>query len=371
MEFVLGSLAPWERTSPVPFGLSIERSQSCQSSLGTICRQGSNSDIFGALARQGSQCDVFATFARNNSGSLEPSESQSVGFFGQCGEFSLVHQASAIGGVMEEVSSPDDTFDYSTKQCPEDDETVDSVASTPRVHSRRRARTDSSLSSSPVFEELDETRPWESESIDELNMVPEGFTLPNPPDFGISLGDLRVIGRFHVQKVANELGVRLPAGMTNSDLVALAHQLGMYPLMYRLHLEVAGRTPATVIHSLYLEYKRESKTRAKKVKMEKDVTLAGHSRRLPNGKLTIDYFPGIALRLGRERDTIFRPLLHRVFREYKTDIRQCLVTAGLNYNEMRKWRDTQLCTALFVANQFQSGIWESAVNVHISKTKHF
>lgn len=263
-------------------------------------------------------------------------------------------------------------LDAETIDSVESDEEVDVQApmvSTPLFTpaGRRRPRV-MSTNSSAKFEFLDDARPWESECVAALNTVPEGFEIPVPSDHSLSLGDLRVIGRFHVQKVANQSGTRLPAGMTNSDLIELADNLGLYPLMYRLHLEAVGKVPLSPVHALYLEYKKESKLRAKRTKAEKDLSLAGKTRLRENGSLTIDYFEGIALRLGRERDTIFRPLLHRVFREFKSNVKQTLKEAGLNYNEMRKWRDTQLCTALFVANQFYDGIWQAAVDVHLSKT---
>jgi hypothetical protein len=180
-----------------------------------------------------------------------------------------------------------------------------------------------------------------------------------------------VLARFHVQKVANSRGIKLAAGMTNSDLVRLADDLGLYPLVFRLHLEATGKVAMSPLHSLYMEYKRESKHRAKLNKASRDLDLAAKTRIGDDGKITIDFFEGIALRLGRERDTIFRPLLHKVFREFKNDIKKRLASHGLNYNEIRKWRDTQLCTALFVADQFVSGIWQTAVDVHLGKTKDF
>jgi hypothetical protein len=125
------------------------------------------------------------------------------------------------------------------------------------------------------------------------------------------------------------------------------------------------------MHQLYLRYKKESKARAKATKANKDLQLASRTRLLPEGRVTIDYFDGISLRLGRERDTIFRPLLHRLFREHREGIKSRLIAAGLNYSDMRKWKETQLCTALHVADQFSEGVWQSAVDTHLSKTKEF
>jgi hypothetical protein len=253
------------------------------------------------------------------------------------------------------------------------DQSIDGYAPTPSGSSevpRRRVRCDPSKNRNDSFDILDQERPWEDESLETLNTFPTGFE-NDPKDLNLSLGDLRVLARFHVQKVANAKGIKLPAGMTNSDLIALADTLGLFPLMYRLHLEATGKISTSKLHELFLDYKRESKFRAKSNKARRDLDLAAKTRITDDGRITIDYFEGIALRLGRERDTIFRPSLHKIFREFKTQIRPKLAEAGLAYNEVRKWRDTQLCTAIWVANQFVDGIWQAAVDVHLSKTKDF
>lgn len=258
--------------------------------------------------------------------------------------------------VDESEGEEDESQDSTTL-----DQSVDFVLGTP-IHDPIDACGD--------FEVLDERRPWEEESSESLNSIPSGFAI-SEKEFNLSLGDLRVLARFHVQKAANAKGLKLPAGMTNSELAALADSLGLYPLVYRLHLEAAGRIPVSELHQVYLDYKKESKVRAKANKAKRELGLASKTRITDDGKITIDYYEGIALRLGRERDTIFRPLLHKVFREFRDHIRPKLAQAGLAYNEMRRWRDTQLCTALWVSNQFVDGIWQAAVDVHLSKTKDF
>jgi len=65
-------------------------------------------------------------------------------------------------------------------------------------------------------------------SIDNLLYFPH-------EDFDLSLGDLRVLARLHVQRVANPRVIRLAAGMTNPDLVRLADDLGFYLLVSRPH----------------------------------------------------------------------------------------------------------------------------------------
>jgi len=283
-----------------------------------------------------------------------------------------VDESMDTSQVLDQVDEEESEDEVELYDATTMDQSVDAMTPemSPAFKSRRRARCDSVASNQGAFEYLDETRPWECESLEDLNTVPAGFSIEEK-DLNLSLGDLRVLARLHVQRKANAVGIKLAAGMTNADLVALADSLGLYPLVFRLHLEAAGKLPLPRLHELYLDYKRESKVRAKQNKAQRDLGLAAKTRLLPDGRVTIDYFDGIALRLGRERDTIFRPLLHRVFREHKNQIRAKLAEVGLLHNEMRKWRDTQLCQALWVADHFVPGIWQSAVDVHLSKTKDF
>ena len=410
MDFLINSLRPWNNT-PVTrrkssmFGLPIERSMSSMS--GVVPTSGN------------SPGDVGAEFSRGNSTGMDIEQPYPLQRFPSIDEifrlpsFECIRRMSSVEGIrrlaslesLQDVTMEsdfdarrqsvpqlqpvgmeglgvindvdnldsesdinDDHFDYTTL-----DQSVDATRSaTEEIPEpvRRRARCDSVSSTKGVFEVLDQSRPWEEEDVNVLNTYPEEYKVEKK-DYNLALGDLRVLARFHVQKEANDRGIKLAAGMTKHDLIALADSLGIYPLIYRLHLEASGRIPLTQIHELFLDYKRESKSRAKSNKAKRDMSLAAKTHINPDGKITIDYFEGIALRLGRERDTIFRPLLHKVFREYKTEIRPRLAEAGLAYNEMRKWRDTQLCTALWVANQFDEGIWQAAVDVHLSKTKDF
>jgi hypothetical protein len=81
----------------------------------------------------------------------------------------------------------------------------------------------------------------------------------------------------------------------------------------------------------------------------------------------IEYYPGIYLRLGKERDSVIRPLLRSVFRQDKEAFREALKVQNLNYGDMRLWNETQLCTALWVADRFLPGAWKTAVRVHWKK----
>jgi hypothetical protein len=394
MDFLINSLRPWNnapvsrRKSTVLFGLPIERSYSSMSGVQQTSSTYVSEPYVDTVDEYISTPDRDVGFSIQRFPSVEqifrlPSfecirRMSSLEDIRRMASFESMagFQAPKLEG-MEDVCEAGvhdaGESDFENLDGTTIDQSVDASLSTPDetpCKARRRTRCDSVSSNQGAFEYLDESRPWESECIDSLNTIPEGFT-PESKDYNISLGDLRVLARFHVQKKANAAGIKLPAGMTNSDLVSLADSLGLYPLVHRLHLEACGRIPTPQLHQLFLDYKRESKSRAKVNKAKRDLNLASVTRLTDDGKVTVDYFDGIALRLGRERDTIFRPLLHKVFREFKEQIRPKLAEAGLAYNEMRKWRDTQLCTALWVANHFVEGIWQAAVDVHLSKTKDF
>ena len=409
MDFVIDSLRPVtgkSRTAtPLGLPLSIERSYSSMSGLSfgrqnsmppdinditnmvserpvdfsIQCQRLPSSDMLDRINRRISSPQIDDL---NMNSFLAPRQQSQMSF--------TMEQLSEEGPLLDSsCASPvhggdiaEDSYESSLEYSPASSRVISTEApSTPISPGTRvtRPRTDSCQSPctftlggfSSDFDELDQSRPWEAESSDTLNTIPEGYSLPNPPDYNLSLGDLRVIGRLHVQRLANQKGIRLPPGLTNFDLVELADSLGLYALMYRLHLEATGQIEMPKLHELYLEYKKESKARAKQNKRSKDLELAAHTRLLADGRVTIDYFEGISLRLGRERDTIFRPLLHRLFREYKEDIRSSLSAAGLNYSDMRKWKETQLCTALHVVDTFAPGVWQSAVDTHLSKTKEF
>ena len=409
MEFVIDSLrpVPGKKRTSTPLGLpiSIERSYSSMSGLSfgrqnslppdaidvsysgmdtpvdysINCQRLPSSDMLDKINRRLSspQIDEFSM-----SGFLAPRQQSQMSFtMEQLTEEGPSLDASAAS-PKHDGDTPEDPYDSSLEYSPVSSRVISTEAPStplsPNYKPSRRNRADSSVSnisfvleSNPDYDELDQSRPWEIESSEKLNTVPEGYQLPSHPENNLSLGDLRVIGRLHVQRIANQQGIRLPPGMTNSDLVELADSLGLYPLIYRLHLEATGQIEVPELHELYLQYKKESKARARVNKANKDMQLASRTRLLPDGRVTIDYFDGISLRLGRERDTIFRPLLHRLFREYKEEIRASLNAVGLNYSGMRKWKETQLCTALYVADKFAKGVWQSAVDTHLSKTKEF
>lgn len=84
----------------------------------------------------------------------------------------------------------------------------------------------------------------------------------------------------------------------------------------------------------------------------------------------IKFYRGIQLKLGKERDSYIRPAITLINRTYREVFRDALTKAGLNYSNLRMWRDSQLCEAIHVADSFRPGIWEAATILHVSKTTH-
>jgi hypothetical protein len=82
---------------------------------------------------------------------------------------------------------------------------------------------------------------------------------------------------------------------------------------------------------------------------------------------SLSYFPGIQLKLGKERDTLIRPMITAVFRANREEFRAALLEAGLKYGELRMWKDAQLCTAIHVADAFRPGLWKIAADLHVRK----
>jgi hypothetical protein len=165
------------------------------------------------------------------------------------------------------------------------------------------------------------------------------------------------LSRENRQDVRSSLTYRI----TNSDLAKYAKATGLLPLVIRLHLEFTGRMPIGPERSQLLLFRKEKRRRAK-------IAAAGQGPQLPIlDSENIKYFPGIELKLGKERDTIIRPMVTSVFRSNREAFRSALLGEGLKYGELRMWKDAQLCTALHVADSFRPGIWAKAVELHAKK----
>jgi hypothetical protein len=115
-------------------------------------------------------------------------------------------------------------------------------------------------------------------------------------------------------------------------------------------------------------YKQEKRRRRKLFSKLRSEVIAISTKVSPEGRETIEYYPGIELKLGKERDTVIRPMVTSVFRNNRDAFKAALLDEGLKYGELRMWKDAQLCTALHVADSFRPGIWDKAAELHLKKS---
>jgi hypothetical protein len=225
-------------------------------------------------------------------------------------------------------------------------------------------------------EKFADTKPWERISADELRrcvrQLPEHLRTPEYRVL-ITVGLLEGILRFYISQLTQSGGKWSPNRVVNgnSPMIALintaiSHDLG--GVAWYLHLEATGQIPMRPEHRMYIQFTQERNRRSrtqprKKRKFTQDTLSVGP------GESSIRYFPGITLKLGKERDTLIRPMITAVFRANKEAFKAALLARGLKYGELRMWKDAQLCTAIHVADSFKPGIWKAATDLHMHKCK--
>ena len=152
--------------------------------------------------------------------------------------------------------------------------------------------------------------------------------------------------------------------MTNKDIVEQAAMLGLLPMAVRFHLEYTGALAMPRERKLFLQYVRGQRNRSQLRNISPasgpDINISQSS---PSNQ-PMKYFPGIELKLGKERDSVIRPMVTSVFRAHRDEFRAALLEAGLKYGELRMWKDAQLCTAIHVADAFKPGLWNANVEYH-------
>lgn len=152
--------------------------------------------------------------------------------------------------------------------------------------------------------------------------------------------------------------------ISNRDLINLAFMYGLAGIAWYLHQEWEGYLPMRPEHQCFIEYKAQRRA------IHKDRNPARYKVEYPVADGTgneIRYRPGIHLKFGKERDTIVRPMLTSVFRSNKAAFKSALLQAGLRYSELRSWKDSDLCTAIHIADSFKPGIWKTATDLHLLK----
>lgn len=220
-------------------------------------------------------------------------------------------------------------------------------------------------------------RHWENIPLNELNFVPDEFEhlLVGEELPILRLGRLKGILLIYLRRemlasgVASEEVKKVIRDKSPSkDILTLARSHNLLPLAARLHLVNGGLVsmhPALNVYLTHIEDKRRLKAeKSQASEREIEEGMSGDN----DGRLVINYYPGIRLMLGKERDTIIRPMITSIFRENREPFRAALVEAGLKYNELRIWTDAQLCTAIHVADSFRPGAWDVATNLHERKS---
>jgi len=244
----------------------------------------------------------------------------------------------------------------------------------------------SSISNSE-YKHLSRTRPWERLQLDALNQVPGNLPIDDWVFPRLQLGPFRHILKFYMQSSIQMIpqsspiyrGVTLSTqeGASEAQLLEQAKALGMLPLAIRLHMQNTKQIAIPIEHLSFLVYRREQCKRHiygqdhHENEDDYDDETTNHrsgedSSPTSQGAEVIptedfQYYPGIELKLGKERDTIIRPAITSIFREFREAFKDELQRAGLRYGDLRMWKDSQLCSAIHVADRFRPGIWNRAV----------
>ena len=288
--------------------------------------------------------------------------------------FQLNHQLPVgLSGLYQSFPNPSDSSDFSPKSTEGSTKRSQFSPDTSSDQAdAEQAEINSILApeflSDEEFTHISTNRPWENIPIEDLNHVPSHMHTIQPYQREeLHIGPFRRILRFYIAKaiqsiphhspIYKDIAVSLQEDSTDQQLLQHAQSLGMLPLAIRLHLEFTSQIEIPLEHISFLLFRRERYRRRdpRVVKAVEPVIRA-------------TYYPGIELKLGKERDTIIRPTLTSIFREHRESFKQALADVGLKYGELRMWKDVQLCTAIHVADAFRPGIWNRAVDLHAKKS---
>jgi len=226
------------------------------------------------------------------------------------------------------------------------------------------------------YAHLSRLRPWEKVPLTEINYIPSqavGFE-HNWDIHTLTVGPFRHILRFYMKKsiqlipqaspIYQEVAKVVADGTDDLRLLEQAKALGMLPLAVRLHMQFTKLIQIPMDHISFLVFRREECNRKISGRQSTDEDIDMSIRE------SIVYYPGIELKLGKERDTLIRPTITSIFREYRDVFKAALQEHGLRYGDLRMWKDAQLCTAIHVADSFRPGIWTKAVDLHVKKTSN-
>jgi hypothetical protein len=222
-------------------------------------------------------------------------------------------------------------------------------------------------------------KPWESVSLEEVNQVPSHIdtTSIDGNRSVIKLGRFKRLLELYLRRVLASAGMSeeqtsalVNTKITTPELLQLASLYGLSKLAFRLHLENAGEIAYHPVHQKFINYMEDRHKHHREQARANLLDIGEHLSADGDGKTKIEYFPGIRLTLGKERDTIIRPMLTAIYRENRPAFRAALSHVGLKYSDLRLWKDHELCTALHIADSFKPGIWCVATDLHLRKTSN-
>jgi hypothetical protein len=228
----------------------------------------------------------------------------------------------------------------------------------------RRSPSSKSVLSMAEMADLELRQPWLLEDLNALNTVPPGFYLPSLDKIdSLSLGCFKELAIMYLNLKARSpeyVGLGMVVPKTTLHLSSHADALGMTPLVFRLHLEFTSKISRPQSHQEFIEYRKSIKFQRKWRNDDKIMAL-------PNLYNT-DYYDGIDLILGRERDRIIRPMLNKLFTQERQKCREALLECGLRMPDMRNWNSKQLCKALYyLGKSVDINCWTTATQLHIQK----
>ena len=212
-------------------------------------------------------------------------------------------------------------------------------------------------------------KPWESENLEDLLDVPEALT-KTLPNIQLSLGDFKALAVYYINRfsrfscgVPNKLD-SLCRSVSNRHLLDRAASAGLSAIICRLHFGHIGQLPLLTSHQRYLEY-RSAQKEAFTARRSVMADLIG-KHTAEDGK--VSYFEGIELILGRERDSVLRPMVYHLFQTQRAECKRALEIAGLKCKDLRNWTVVEFCKALhFLGTLVDSNVWNQAVMIHKAK----
>lgn len=221
---------------------------------------------------------------------------------------------------------------------------------------------------------LSREKPWERIPVGEVNTLPSQYSdlVATMKVDAFRFGPLKNLMKYYISESlfsgsSDGASLLQDTPMTNKDIVEQAAMLGLLPMAVRFHLEYTGALAMPRERKLFLQYVRGQRNRSQLRNISPasgpDINISQSSP----GNQPMKYFPGIELKLGKERDSVIRPMVTSVFRAHRDEFRAALLEAGLKYGELRMWKDAQLCTAIHVADAFKPGLWNVAVDLHMKK----